>query len=121
MDFGDYCPEDRFWHLNNNPQPLPERGQKFNVELKDTHSKCKKEFILSIFNVTESDEGTYSCHWLCEYENTTTAAIDLKVFNPLPTGKKLLMIESNIISLFSPLSLNAYIMVKSVIPKEDEG
>jgi len=72
------------WYLNDNPKPLPESGEKYNVELKDTDTKCQKEFILSIFDVTESDEGTYSCHWLCEYENTTKAAIDLKVVH---TGK----------------------------------
>jgi hypothetical protein len=64
------------WYLYDNPKLLPESGEKYNVELKDTHTKCQKEFI-SIFDVTESDGGTYSCHWLCEYENTTKAAIDL--------------------------------------------
>jgi len=85
IDYESYCPDSLTWHLNDNRTPLPENGPKFKVEEKDTHSTCKKEFILSIFNVTEIDEGTYSCHWHCEYENTTKAAIDLKVFNPQPT------------------------------------
>jgi len=80
-----YCPEDLYWQLNNNSEPLPKNGVKFKVEKKDTHTKCKREFILYIFNVTENDEGTYSCHWICEYENTTKAAIDLKVFDSQPT------------------------------------
>jgi len=83
-----YCPEDLYWQLNNNSEPLPKNGVKFKVEKKDTHTKCKREFILYIFNVTENDEGTYSCHWICEYENTTKAAIDLKVFDSQPTGRK---------------------------------
>ena len=57
------------------------------MELKDTNSKCQKEYILSIFNVTEFDEGTYSCYWLCEYETLTRAAIDLKVVDDMQTGR----------------------------------
>ncbi|XP_020616989.1 neuronal cell adhesion molecule-like isoform X2 [Orbicella faveolata] len=86
IDYDDYCPEELLWKLNDEPEPLPESGKKYKVELKDTHTKCQKEFILSIFDVTESDEGTYSCRWLCEYENTTKAAIDLKVVDDLQTG-----------------------------------
>ncbi|KAL9967134.1 hypothetical protein ACROYT_G025306 [Oculina patagonica] len=86
VDSDDLCPEHLFWRFNDNPAHLPESGEKYKVEVMETHTKCKKEFILSIFNVTENDEGTYSCHWECEYENTTKAAIDLKVFVPPPTG-----------------------------------
>ena len=122
IEYGHYCPDDLSWHLNDNGEPISENGPKFKVEEKDSRSKCKKEFILSIFNVTESDEGTYSCHWHCEYGNTTKAAIDLKVLNPQPTGRKLSIVKSNSFSrLFSLLSLNVDIMVKSVIPREDHG
>ena len=101
IDYDHSCPEYLSWHLNNNPEPLPEDSLKFRVEEKDTHSKCKTEFVLFIFNVTESDEGTYSCHWHCEYENTTKAAIDLKVFtDPQPTGRKLSVVKgSNILRI----------------------
>ena len=52
------------------------------MELKDTNTKCQKEYILSIFNVTERDEGTYRCYWLCADENTATkASIDLNVID----------------------------------------
>ena len=57
------------------------------MKIKDTGTKCQKEFILSIFDVTEDDEGTYSCHSLCEEENTIKAAIALKVVDDLQTGK----------------------------------
>ena len=87
IDYDDYCPEELLWKFNDETEPLPESGKKFKVELKDTNTKCQKEFILSIFDVTESDNGTYSCHWLCEYENTTKAAIELKVVDDLQTGR----------------------------------
>ena len=88
MDYDAICPDDDglLWKFND--KSLPASGKKYNVEQKDTNTRCKKELILSIFDVTESDEGTYSCHWLCEYENTSKAAIDLKVDDELQTGKK---------------------------------
>ena len=98
IDYDYSCPEYLSWHLNNNPEPLPEHSLKFKVDEKDTYTKCKKELILSIFNLTENDEGTYSCHWHCEYENTTKAAIELKVSNPQPTGRRLSVVKSNNIS-----------------------
>ena len=90
MDWDKYCPGELLWKFNDKPEPLPESGKKYNVELKDTNTKCQKEFILSIFDVTESDEGTYSCHWLCEHENPTGAAIDLIVVDELQTGRNLI-------------------------------
>ena len=83
VDYNDICLEELLWKFNNKPEPLPASGKKYKVELKDTKTKCEKEFILSIFDVMESDEGTYSCHWLCEYESTSKAAIDLKVDDDL--------------------------------------
>ncbi|KAL9967129.1 hypothetical protein ACROYT_G025300 [Oculina patagonica] len=85
VDYGDSCPDDLFWHLNDNPAHLPENSDKYKVEVRKTHTKCKGEFIISIFNVTEHDEGTYRCHWECEYKDTMKAAIDLKLFVQPPT------------------------------------
>ena len=86
VDFDDYCPGEVLWKFNDKAEPLPENGTKYNAELKDTNTKCQKEFILSIFDVTESDEGTYSCRWLCEHESPTGAAIDL-IVDELQTGR----------------------------------
>lgn len=87
IDNEDYCPEKLLWKFNNEPEPLPESGKKYKMELKDTHTKCKRDFLLSIFNVTENDEGIYSCHWFCDGVEKTTTAIDLKVADDLRTGK----------------------------------
>jgi len=71
-----YCPEYQKWSL-------PGKGTKYVESLKDTDSKCKKELVLFILNVTENDEGTYTCYFFCTYRNTTKATIDLKVFVPV--------------------------------------
>ena len=73
-----HCPEYQKW--------LPSNGTKYHQSLEDTGSKCKKKLVLSIFNVTKNDEGTYSCYFYCEYRNTTRAAINLRVlFNVRPS------------------------------------
>lgn len=79
------CPDDLYWYKNNDRVPLAS-SNKYNIVVKPTHSKCKQEFILTIFNVTEEDKGKYSCHWMCEYENTTKASIVLKVSTGSTTG-----------------------------------
>ena len=79
----DDCPVNWTWQYFS--EDLPITGKKYKQhQIQDTGSKCKKEFVLSIFNVTESDEGTYSCLFICNYRNTTKAAVDLKVFVPPP-------------------------------------
>ena len=75
IGFDNNCPQKLFWTFNDKPVS----GIKYNVELKDTHARCKKELTLSIFNVTESDEGKYSCHWHCN-QDRTKAVISLSVF-----------------------------------------
>jgi len=70
-----YCPEYQKWSL-------PGNGRKYMETLEDTGSKCKKELVLSIFNVSKNDEGTYTCYFHCAYRSTTKATIDLKVFVP---------------------------------------
>ncbi|XP_022788743.1 peroxidasin homolog [Stylophora pistillata] len=73
------CPEELYWFKNNDKTSLASGGR-YNIALKNTHTKCQQEFILTIFNITKNnDEGMYSCHWICEYEETKKAFIDLKV------------------------------------------
>jgi len=68
---------------------LSEKDAKYQIEQKKM-SKCKLQSILSIFNVTEDDEGDYSCNWDCI---NRVAVIHLEVFVQSQTGKSLLKKE----------------------------
>jgi len=76
------CPQ-LIWH--NETAPL-ENNAKYQIKKKKMRSKCKLQSILSIFNVTEDDEGNYSCTWNCK---NRVAGIYLKVFVQSQTGKSL--------------------------------
>ena len=56
------------WYFNNNSGEL-ESGEKYNVQKRKTNTKCTTDFILTIINVTEADEGKYKCQWLCEKDD----------------------------------------------------
>ena len=79
------------WHFNNKSQPL-ESSDKYTTDLQKTNRKCKEAFTLTINNVTDDDEGTYSCHMFCEWDEwiNTSAAVRLEV-SPQPVGKTLFL------------------------------
>ena len=64
-------------------------GEKYEIQERKTKTKCRTDFIITIFNVTEADEGKYKCTWFCEKDRPTylsrSSTIQLMVF-PLPAG-----------------------------------
>ena len=41
-------------------------GEKYEIQERKTKTKCKRVLMITIFNITYADEGTYSCSWTCE-------------------------------------------------------
>jgi len=82
-DVHDKCPKQLTWR---NETALLKNDTKYQIEQKKTRSKCKLQSILYIFNVTEDEEGNYSCNWTC---NSQVAGIHWKVFVQSQTGKSL--------------------------------
>lgn len=93
-DTSEGCPTQLIWH--NNTAPV-ERSKKYHIEQMTMRSKCKLQSILSIFNVTEDDEGNYSCNWDCDSRVATT---HLKVFFDPQTGKRRLKQSNDEIRAF---------------------
>ena len=68
------------WFFNNNSTPLTS-GEKYDIQKRRTNSRCKKDFILTIANVTDDDEGMYKCRWICGEDDPGYASfIQLNVF-----------------------------------------
>ena len=76
------------WHFSNSSTSL-KSGEKYEIQERKTKTKCETDFIITIFNVTEADEGKYKCTWFCEKDRPTylnrSSTIQLMVF-PLPAG-----------------------------------
>ena len=73
------------WYFNNSSGEL-KAGEKYDIiQQRKTNTRCKTDFILTIVNVTEADEGEYKCKWLCDKDYpsfSTSSIIQLKVFPP---------------------------------------
>lgn len=64
------------WRFNGS---VPIKGdEKYKIQKKKTDTKCKREFILTINNVTKDDEGEYNCKSVCG-KKKTSAIIELTV------------------------------------------
>ena len=71
------------WFFNNSSTPLT-CGEKYDIQKRRTNSRCKIDFILTIANVTDDDEGKYKCQWICHKDAPSslhsTSFIQLNVF-----------------------------------------
>ena len=88
------------WYFNNSSVKL-KSGEKYDIQERTTNTKCKKDFILTIVNVTEADEGKYKCQWLCEEDYPSffkSSIIQLKVFPPSEEGTDTPVISKGIVS-----------------------
>ena len=88
------------WYFNNNSGKL-ESGKKYDIQERKTNTRCKTDFILTIVNVTEADEGNYKCHWLCdEYYSSLSRSsnIQLKVYFPSEKGTVTPVISKSLVS-----------------------
>ena len=72
------------WYFNNSSGEL-KSGEKYHIQERRTNTRCITDFILTIVNVTEADEGKYKCQWLCDKDNPSfskSSIIQLKVYPP---------------------------------------
>ena len=84
------------WYFNNSWSPLKD-GVKYDIQERKTNTRCKTDFIITIFNVTYADEGKYMCQWLCDKEYTSysrRSTIQLRVFPSLTGMNNCVIISS---------------------------
>ena len=89
------------WYFNNSSGEL-KSGEKYDIQERKTNTRCKTDFILTIVNVTEADEGKYKCQWLCENDDPISSAkssiIQLKIFPPPEEGTDTPVISKGLVS-----------------------
>ena len=53
------------WRFSGRPL---KSGEKYEIQEMKTKTKCKRVLMITIFNITYADEGTYSCRWTCKHD-----------------------------------------------------
>ena len=94
------CDNSLQWYFNNS-SVKSKSGEKYDIQEMKTNTRCKKDFILTIVNVTEADEGKYKCQWLCDRDYPSfsrSSTIQLKVFPPSEEGTDTPVISKGIVS-----------------------
>ena len=66
------------WYFNNSSVKL-KSGEKYDIQERKTNTKCKKDFILTIVNATDADKGGYKCRYVCNFADSRSSTIQLKV------------------------------------------
>ena len=88
------------WYFNNSSVKL-KSGEKYVIQERETNTRCKKDFILTIVNVSEADEGKYKCQWICEHDYPSlsrSSIIQLKVYPPSEEGTDAPVISKGLVS-----------------------
>ena len=89
------------WYFNNSLTSLKHVHEKYHIQERKTNTRCKTDFIITIFNVTEADEGEYKCKWVCNKDYPSfsrSSTIHLKVYPPLGAGMNNCVIFSSAFS-----------------------
>ncbi|XP_022788728.1 uncharacterized protein LOC111328530 isoform X2 [Stylophora pistillata] len=81
----DDCPHHIWWYREGTEREPLVNSAKHKIVKKQAEKKCERLSILSILNVTENDEGNYSCSWFCEHQDILTSFIYLKLLPPEET------------------------------------
>ena len=87
------------WYFNNSSGEL-KSGEKYHIQERRTNTRCIIDFILTIVNVTEADEGKYECQWLCDKNYPSfskSSIIQLKVY-PSEEGTDTPVISKHLMS-----------------------
>ena len=87
------------WYFNNSSGEL-KSGEKYDIQERKTNTRCIIDFILTIVNVTEADEGKYECQWLCDKNYPSfskSSIIQLKVY-PSEEGTDTPVISKHLMS-----------------------
>ena len=70
------------WRFSNRWMSL-KSGENYEIQERKTKTKCRTDFMITIFNVTYADEGMYSCDWFCNKDDPwrvfRSSTIQLKV------------------------------------------
>ena len=75
------------WFFSKRDTEPLRAGEKYEIQERRTNTKCKTDFIVTIINVTKTDEGSYSCHWTCNKDGfcSRSSSIQLKILQASPS------------------------------------
>ena len=95
----DCCDNSLRWYFKNSSGEL-KSGEKYHIQERKTNTRCTIDFILTIVNVTEADEGKYECQWLCEkdYSSFSKSSIIQLTVHPPEEGTNTPVMSKGLVS-----------------------